>query len=344
MFKLLSSAQAAEAKVAKREYDAKALAELKLPGLEPFVRKMPKAALYSRPELSTLQLNITRKCNLECKHCHVESGPHRCEEMSPATQAKALQFYRENSFKLIDITGGAPEMNSNFRPFLRDCAAAAKAKDGGSVLVRSNLCILLHPAYADIIDLYAELGVEIVCSLPYYEREKTDRQRGEGVYETSIEVLQKLNAVGYGKTLPLQLVYNPGGAFLPGSQENLKAVYKKKLWEDYGIVFNDLYTITNAPIGRYARWLAETDNLESYMQRLAAAFNPEVAESVMCRDLVSVDWDGSLHDCDFNLALGQPILGVKTHLDDWIGRQRFGRRPIRYGNHCYGCTAGAGSS
>ncbi len=290
-------------------------------------------------KLDIMQLNIGRQCNLSCKHCHIEAGDGRTEEMDIDVMLACLDVFEKNAFSTLDITGGAPEMNPNFR-FLVEQAAAR----GIHTIVRTNLAIMEAPGYGDIPEFCAQNKVELFGSLPYYSEKDTDRQRGQGVFSACISALQRLNALGYGRDagLVINLVYNPGGAFLPPGQESLAIEYRKKLSGQLGVEFNDLYAITNNPIGRFGDFLDKSGNLKGYMDRLTMAFNPLAAENMMCRSQISVDYDGIIYDCDFNLALG-----LKANIPCRIQELKdtpLTRRRIVFGNHCYACTAGAGSS
>ena len=249
-----------------------------------------------------------------------------------------LYVFKKHNFKVMDITGGAPEMMPNFEYLVEESRKIAK-----EVIVRTNLTILLDEKYSHLIDFYAKNRVTIFCSLPFYTKEITDGVRGVGVYEDSIEVLKKLNAVGYGKELLLNLVYNPDGAFLPDSQESLETEYRKKLLDEYGIIFTNLFTITNNPIGRFGMRLYKKDKLKNYMLKLFNAYNEDTVEFLMCRNEINVSYDGYIFDCDFNQALDLKINSDKVHISDYKNCD-FPKRKIALGNHCYGCTAGAGSS
>ncbi len=290
-------------------------------------------------ELGVMQVNIGKTCNLACKHCHIDAGANRTEIMSKEIMTACLEAFTKNHFKTLDITGGAPEMNPNFQWFLEQAA-----ERGIHTIVRTNLVILNEEGYRHLPGLYAKKRVELVGSLPYYTEKDTDKQRGKGVFAACIAVLQKLNSLGYGSNpdLILNLVYNPGGAFLPPDQESLAVEYRKKLSVLYGITFNSLYTITNNPIGRFGDFLERSDNLTGYMNRLVSAFNPAAVENMMCRNQISVDWDGAIYDCDFNLALGLKA-NVPCSIQDFRDTA-VTERKIVFGNHCYACTAGAGSS
>jgi len=298
-----------------------------------------KELLYTKGNLSTMQLNIGKLCNLACKHCHVEAGPNRTELMTLETMKDCMDVFEENNFSVLDITGGAPEMNPNLKYLIESAR-----KLGSKIMVRSNLVVLDDPKYADLMEFFASHKVEIVCSLPYYTKSDTDRQRGEGVYEDSISILKKLNELGYGikDDLVLNLVYNPGGAFLPPPQEAIEREYKVKLDKDWGIKFNSLFAITNNPIGRFGIFLERTKNLQGYMQRLSDSFNSGTVESMMCRDQISIGYDGKLYDCDFNQTLELTTEGINNIVD--LKGKKLERRKISVGNHCYACTAGSGSS
>ena len=290
-------------------------------------------------KLDVLQVNVGRLCNLACKHCHVEAGPNRTEVMSRDTMEHCLRVLADWGFRTLDITGGAPEMNPDFR-FLVDRGTAV----GVHVIVRTNLVILHERGYDDLPEFMAERGVEIVCSLPYYSERDCDRQRGVGTFRSAVSMLRRLNDLGYGKDarLSLNMVYNPGGAFLPPPQADMEREYRHKLGAEYGIVFNRLFTITNNPVGRFGAFLVRSGNMTGYMRRLHDSFNPVAAEGMMCRSQLSVGWDGRLYDCDFNQALDWTVEGT-DRIGDLSG-DRPARRNIRLGNHCYACTAGSGSS
>lgn len=298
-----------------------------------------KELLKTFPKLSVLQINVGRLCNLECKHCHVSAGPNRKEIMSREVLESCLGAFKRHGFDTIDITGGAPEMNPEFEWFLKESAKIAK-----KVIVRTNLVILLSDRYKHLIDLYKENKVNIVCSIPFYTKKNTDNQRGDGVFEKSIEVLRQLNKLGYGinPELVLDIVYNPNGAFLPPLQSSMEGLYKERLYTQYGVVFNNLYTITNNPIGRFGDFLNKNGILEKYMGTLYSAFNPATVENMMCRNQISVSWDGSLYDCDFNQAVDMKMEGTNNIFE--LANGDLNVRTVKTGKHCYGCTAGAGSS
>ncbi len=316
--------------------------KLKLPL---FQEKMQAANLFPlKPtKLEIFQVNLGYMCNQVCKHCHVDAGPDRKEIMTRETMEECLRALAESDIPTVDMTGGAPEMNPHFRWFVEQCHAL-----GRHVMVRCNLTIIVaNPKYHDLPEFYRDHGVEVVSSLPFYNADKTDRQRGTGVFKESVRALKMLNAVGYGMEgtgLKLNLVYNPAGAFLPGSQESLKRQFKKVLHDEFEIEFNDLYAITNIPISRYLDYLISSGNFEGYMEKLVNSFNPTAAEGVMCRNTISVSWDGYLFDCDFNQMLELPVASpAHQHIRDFNARA-LTERDIVLNQHCYGCTAGAGSS
>ena len=292
--------------------------------------------------INILQLNITRKCTMACTHCHVNAGPDRNEMMSHEILEKCINIARQDSITTIDITGGSPEMHPELEWFLEQLAMLKKR-----IIVRSNLVILLEEHYSRFIDIYAKHNAEIVGSLPDYCRERSDRQRGLRSFERSIEALSKLNAKGYGiegTGLVLDLMHNPAGAFLPASQQTLEQEYKKQLATNYNVHFNTLFSLTNCPIGRYLDYLVRRDNLSDYMSDLVNAYNPSAAQNVMCRTTLSVGWDGTLFDCDFNQMLQLSVNhGAPSHINNFEF-PALANREIMVGNHCYCCTAGAGSS
>lgn len=294
-------------------------------------------------KLEILQLNLGYMCNQVCAHCHVDAGPDRKEKMSRALLEKCLDILDQTQVHTLDLTGGAPEMHPDFRWFV----AQAKQKGVQDLIVRSNLTILRANAqYKTLPAFFAEQGVHVVSSLPYYKKEKTDRQRGDGVFNQSIAALQELNKLGYGHKdtgLQLDLVYNPSGAFLPGDQSALERDFKTALQADHGIVFNNLFALTNLPISRFLEYLIASENYEDYMQALVSAFNPAAAAQVMCTNTLSVRWDGKLFDCDFNQMLDLGIDSPIQHLDDFNATD-LQQRTICVSQHCYGCTAGSGSS
>ncbi len=305
-----------------------------------FAEKLGAAELRAQT-IDTLQVNVGKLCNQACKHCHVDASPKRTEIMPRNVIEDCLNVLREHKIPTLDITGGAPEMIPDFRYFVMEAA-----KTGARIIVRHNLTVMFEDGQTDLPEFFAGFGVEIISSLPYFTSAQTDAQRGRGVFDKSIEALRKLNAVGYGtdENLVLNLVYNPVGAFLPPAQEAIEADFKRELKTRYGIVFNNLYTITNMPIARYLDWLRRSKNEASYMQKLVNAFNPATIAGLMCRNLISVDWNGKLYDCDFNQMLD---LGVLDNVPQTIDEFYFGKlakRRIATDSHCFGCTAGAGSS
>ncbi len=297
-----------------------------------------------RDRLEILQVNLGYRCNLSCVHCHVNAGPKRREEMNRQTIEQVLECLRARQLTTLDLTGGAPELNPHFR-YLVESARAL----GVHVIDRSNLTILLEPGQEDLAEFLAAQGVEIVASLPCYLEENVDSQRGKGTYQVSIEALQRLNRLGYaadGSGLELNLVYNPLGPTLPPPQGPLEADYKRELFQRYGIRFNQLFTIANMPIKRFGSLLYSKGEFAAYLRLLREAHRDENLEAVMCRRLVSIDWQGYLYDCDFNQMLKIPLemaTRPRPHVRDLIGRDLTGT-PIRVAEHCYGCTAGQGSS
>ncbi|MCH2234466.1 MAG: arsenosugar biosynthesis radical SAM protein ArsS [Crocinitomicaceae bacterium] len=293
-------------------------------------------------KIDIFQINVGKMCNQVCKHCHVDAGPDRKEIMTRETMEICLDILSKHDIGTVDLTGGAPEMNPHFRWFVEEIK-----KLGKHVIDRCNLTIInANKKYHDLPEFFAKHNIEIASSLPHYTPNRTDRQRGDGVFERSIDALQRLNAVGYGKEgtgLLLNLVYNPTGAMLPGPQEVLKADYKKQLFDKFGIEFNDLFVITNIPISRYLDYLIASGNYEDYMTSLIDAFNPEAAKGVMCRNTLSISWDGYIYDCDFNQMLDMKVKTNGTHLKDF-DFEALSNREIIIDQHCYGCTAGLGSS
>lgn len=296
-------------------------------------------------EIDILQINLGKMCNQVCKHCHVDAGPDRKEIMTRDTMMECLQVLKNNPINTIDLTGGAPEMNPDFRWFVE---SIREINLGVKIIVRCNLTIILaNPKYHDLPEFYRKHHIEVVSSLPYFTASKTDSQRGDGVFNKSIKALKLLNNQGYGMSdtdLMLNLVYNPAGAFMPGSQEGLEKEFKKRLSSSYGISFNSLFTITNLPISRFLEYLIRSENYDAYMEKLVSSFNPVAAEGVMCRNTISVGWDGYLYDCDFNQMLDLKVAtGQSNHVSEWNQRE-LSNRDIIVKNHCFGCTAGAGSS
>ncbi len=289
--------------------------------------------------IDVLQVNVGKLCNQTCSHCHVDAGPERREIMSAETAELCLNVLARHAIPTLDITGGAPEMCPSFRRLV-----TRGHELGRHVIDRCNLTILLAPGYTDLPEFLAAHQVEIVASLPCYLMENVDKQRGTGVFDKSIEALKRLNAVGYGRELPLTLVYNPVGSSLPPAQAKLEGDYREQLRSRFSIEFSRLITIANMPISRFLEDLVRNGKLDAYMDRLIAAYNPLAAEGVMCRTMLSVGWDGRLYDCDFNQMLDLEIVaGLPRHIRDFDLKSMANRRIVTC-QHCYGCTAGAGSS
>lgn len=320
------------------------LSLLKEANLIPFQDKLADSSLFPLKaiNLDVFQVNVGKMCNQVCKHCHVDAGPDRKEIMTRETMQLCLDAIDKTSCSTVDLTGGAPEMNPDFRWFVEQLSAKGK-----KVLVRCNLTIIVaNKQYNDLPEFFKKHKVEVVSSLPYFTSAKTDSQRGTGVFDKSITALKMLNAVGYGKIgsgLTLNLVYNPSGAFLPPDQIALESDFKKKLYDLFGIEFNQLFAITNLPISRYLEYLVASDNYEGYMQKLVDAYNPTAAANVMCRNTISIGWDGFIFDCDFNQMLDLKVAAKGQHLRDFDVESLL-NRTIIVNQHCYGCTAGAGSS
>jgi radical SAM/Cys-rich protein len=297
-----------------------------------------------RRSVETLQVNVGYECNQTCLHCHVNAGPTRTESMTRETVDQVLAYLAASGATILDVTGGAPELNPHFRYLVQ----GARAR-GAKVIDRCNLTILFEPGHEDLAAFLAAERVEIIASLPCYTEELVDRQRGKGVYEKSVRAIRLLNELGYGREgsgLELHLVYNPQGPSLPPPQDKLEADYKRVLGEHFGIVFNRLFTIANMPIQRFGSTLVTKGQFNGYMDLLRGAHRPENLETVMCRSIVSVDWQGYLYDCDFNQMLGLPLVQAgskRAHLSDVTGRDLAGN-PIVVRDHCFGCTAGQGSS
>ena len=294
-------------------------------------------------KLEILQINVGYMCNQVCDHCHVDAGPDRTEIMTRDTMQQCLEVIKNTGAHTLDLTGGAPEMNPDFRWFVEE-AAKAGVKD---FIVRSNLTIIrANKTYYDLPEFFKKHNVHVVSSMPHWTRGKTDKQRGDGVFDKSIKALQELNAVGYGMPdgrLKLDLVYNPTGAFLPGDQAAMEKDFKKSLKDDFGIQFHNLFAITNLPISRFLDYLIASENYEDYMYSLVEAYNPTAVKNVMCTNTLSVSWDGYLFDCDFNQMLELPVNSDAKHLSEYNEDLLEGRN-IVISQHCYGCTAGAGSS
>ncbi|MFT5846082.1 MAG: radical SAM/Cys-rich protein [Psychroserpens sp.] len=294
-------------------------------------------------KLEILQINVGYMCNQVCDHCHVDAGPDRKEIMTRTTMRQCLEVIKTSGAHTLDLTGGAPEMNPDFRWFVEE-AAKVGIKD---FIVRSNLTIIrANKKYYDLPEFFKKHNVHVVSSMPHWTKGKTDKQRGDGVFDKSIKALQELNAVGYGmpnSNLKLDLVYNPSGAFLPGDQAAMEKDFKKALMEDFGIQFHNLFAITNLPIARFLDYLIASENYEDYMYQLVDAYNPAAVANVMCTNTLSISWDGYLFDCDFNQMLELPVNSKSRHISEFNEELLEGRH-IVISQHCYGCTAGAGSS
>jgi radical SAM/Cys-rich protein len=319
----------------------KRLAELPLP--RSFEAALETAGLYPlRPRATEiLQINIGKKCNQTCHHCHVDAGPDRTEMMPPAVIDACLAVLAANGILTLDITGGAPELHPEFRRLVREATTL-----GCHVIDRCNLTVTRLPNYRWVTRFLGDHRVEVVASLPYFQGRQTDAQRGEGVFKDSIDALRDLNSLGYGYPgtgLLLNLVTNPVGAFLPPGQASAERDWRRELGRRHGIVFNRLYTITNMPISRFLQHLEEKHQTEKYLERLVQAFNPAAATGVMCRNMISVGWDGTLYDCDFNQMLDLPVASPSRNILQFDG-STLAAREIALGAHCFGCTAGAGSS
>lgn len=312
-----------------------------------FVDKLTESNLFPlKPtQIEVLQINMGKMCNQVCQHCHVDAGPDRKEIMDRKTMSQCLEVIKKGKIKSVDLTGGAPEMNPEFRWFIEEIR---KISSNVQIIVRCNLTIILaNPKYYDLPEFYKKHKIEVVSSLPYFTAAKTDSQRGDGVFDKSIKALKMLNQVGYGignSDLVLNLVYNPSGAFLPAAQEGLELEFKKRLKNGYEIEFNSLFTITNLPISRFLEYLMRSGNYDNYMEKLLESYNPVAASNVMCRNTISVGWDGYLYDCDFNQMLELKVAAPSSqHISEW-NQQSLLHREIILKQHCFGCTAGAGSS
>ena len=310
-----------------------------------FVEKVAQIGTFplKASGIEIFQVNVGKMCNQVCKHCHVDAGPDRKEIMTRETMQLCLNILANSEIGTVDLTGGAPELNPDFRWFVEEIKKLRK-----HIIVRCNLTIILaNKRFHDLPDFFKQHQIEVVCSLPSFTKDRTDRQRGDGVFENSIKAMQMLNAVGYGQEgsgLLLNLVYNPAGAFLPPSQQALEKEYKAELLKNFDIRFNNLYAITNMPISRYLDYLLVSGNYDRYMEKLISAFNPDALKNVMCHNTISVSWDGYLYDCDFNQMLDlQVSCNTSRHLSDF-DLSLLNSRNIVLKQHCYGCTAGAGSS
>lgn len=341
----MKSLKAQQHPLSKIEYELEVLGT-PINGIS-FADKLAESDLFPlKPtQIDVLQINMGKMCNQVCKHCHVDAGPDRKEIMTRETMQHCLEVIRKGKIKSVDLTGGAPEMNPEFRWFIEEIR---KISSDVQIIVRCNLTIILaNPKYHDLPEFYKKHKIEVVSSLPYFTAVKTDSQRGDGVFEKSIKALKMLNKVGYGiegSDLVLNLVYNPSGAFLPAAQEGLELEFKKRLKNGYEIDFNSLFTITNLPISRFLEYLLRSENYDNYMEKLLDAYNPVAASNVMCRNTISVGWDGYLYDCDFNQMLELKVDAPSSqHISEW-NQQSLLEREIILKQHCFGCTAGAGSS
>lgn len=326
----------AELKVVNRDEPARAPAAFD----ETLERNGLRLGRAARVEI--LQVNVGKLCNQACKHCHVDASPRRKEVMTREVAESVASAVRKHRFPVVDITGGAPELNPSFRYLVEEARRA-----GARVMVRHNLTVMFEPGQDDLPRFFREHAVEVVSSLPYYLESQTDAQRGHGVFEKSIEALRRLNDVGYGREasgLTVDLVYNPVGAYLPPAQGSIEADFKRELAARHGVCFNRLFTITNMPISRFLDYLRRSGNEHRYMRKLVESFNPRSVEGLMCRTTLSVDWTGRLYDCDFNQMLGLTVGAGLPQTIDEFDPARFARSAIATGAHCFGCTAGAGSS
>jgi radical SAM/Cys-rich protein len=308
--------------------------------VNPFEERLAAHALrLKRSSFHTLQINVGRKCNQACRHCHVDAAPWRTEMMDQTTAGRVGDWIKRYRPPTVDLTGGAPELSEFFRFFVETARAA-----GSHVIDRNNLTIIEAKGYEYLPAYLASHEVEVVASLPCYSPQNVDRQRGNGVFEKSIAALRKLNAIGYGTRLPLNLVYNPLGPSLPGPQAELEADYKEVLSRDFGVVFNRLFTITNQPIARFAEDLRRQNKWDQYLELLANSFNPGTVEGLMCRTTLSVGYQGEIYDCDFNQMLNLPFRNGKPRYLWEVAPENLPGRSIQTGVHCFACTAGAGSS
>jgi radical SAM/Cys-rich protein len=312
--------------------------------IPPFAGKLKQLgyAELKAAQVSVLQVNLGWRCNQACKHCHFLAGPDRPEQMAADTVEAVIQAAARWSIPTVDLTGGAPEVNPHFETLVDRLHAL-----GVQILVRCNLTVLLEPGKEHLPQFFRERGVELVCSLPYFQEDLVDRLRGQGVFQRSLEALRRLNRLGYGQKdseLKLNLMYNPAGAYFPPEQGPLEEVFRRELARRYGISFHHLYTLFNMPIGRFKEYLQRSSNYEGYMGKLVSGFNPATLEGLMCRQLISVSWEGRLYDCDFNQALGLPLAAGLPQTIWEFDLPALSGRAIRLDDHCYGCTAGLGSS
>tara|TARA_R110002072_G_scaffold63882_3_gene158550 strand:+ start:1872 stop:2927 length:1056 start_codon:yes stop_codon:yes gene_type:complete len=345
---MIKSLKARDHKLAQIEEQLKVLSggDFANGDLPTFKDKMQEIGQYPlKPTaIEILQVNLGYMCNQVCQHCHVDAGPDRKEIMTKEYMEIILSILRENDIQTLDLTGGAPEMNPEFRWFVSE----ARKTSVKEIIVRSNLTIIrANKKYYDLPEFFRDNNIHVISSLPFYSKDKTDKQRGDGVFNKSIEALKMLNEVGYGiegSGFIMDLVYNPNGAYLPADQSMLEADFKRELDKFFGIKFNQLFAITNIPISRFLDYLVASDNYEDYMDTLVSAFNPAAAKGVMCRNTVSVDYDGYMYDCDFNQMLDMKVAPKSSqHIKDF-NLDKLNNRAIFVHQHCYGCTAGAGSS
>ncbi len=310
----------------------------------PFARKLEQLgfAELRAAAVATLQVNLGWRCNQSCKHCHFMAGPQRLEQMEADTVAAVIRAVGRWAIPTVDLTGGAPEINPHFEILVERLVDL-----GVHVVSRCNLTVLLDPGKEHLPHFFRDRGVELVCSLPYFQEDLVDRLRGSGVFRKSLEALRRLNALGYGQKdsgLKLHLMYNPSGSYFPPPQDPLEDRFRQELFSRYGIQFHRLYTLLNMPIGRFKEYLQKSRTLEPYMGKLASRFNPATLDGLMCRTLISVAWDGRLFDCDFNQALDLPLAPGLPRTIQEFDLPALETRAIRLGDHCYGCTAGSGSS
>lgn len=308
-----------------------------------FDRKVQEisGSILKASDITIVQANVGLRCNNSCTHCHLEAGPARTEMMDWDTMNAVVNVANKAKPDFVDITGGSPELNPLLPKFVKELQ-----KGGHAVQVRTNLTVTCEPKMEEMVEFYSGAGVRLVASLPCYTQVNVDTQRGQGVYDKSVKALKRLNSAGYGSNpnLKLDLVYNPGGAFLPGEQASLESDYRANLRRDHGIVFNNLRTITNMPLGRFQHWLRQHNQYDEYNQLLQNSFNSQTLEGLMCRHQIEVGWDGGLYDCDFNLALHLPVgNGVAAQIKGFDAA-KYSKRKIMTGDHCFGCTAGHGSS
>lgn len=305
--------------------------------MKPFIEMIEGGEIYSLNNPMTMQVNITKKCNLACKHCHMDSNPNRTEDMNEETAKVLLKVFKEQGYEVLDLTGGSPEMSQVFKLLIDEGSKIAK-----KVIVRSNLTLWETSGYEWVPKFLADRNITIFASLPSPKSILTNKQRGVGVYERVIRSLKLLTNLGYGEKYELNLVHNPNGAFLPPAQEGLEREYRRTLGE-MGIKFSNLYNITNMPLGKFSEFLNKSSTYDQYMNKLYCAFNPDAVENIMCRNMISINHDGTLYDCDFHLAEGHVIEGdIKTIFD--LDKNPLHPRKIKLFDYCYGCTAGAGSS